>query len=289
MISFEDQLLLKATINTQSETFSIVDEQERLTIEALNSFKLQLSANYKFVGLSLAFSPSSKDSEFKSDFLSTDLRLFLNHWIQSFSYSRVMGFYLQNVRTDAVERQYPNLKTTSYFGATSYVFNEDFSLKHLLHQNEWQRVTAGSFIPSLRYGLNRVSDTFEDDKLIQNNIDIILSPAYYYTWCLRNHWFVSPNISPELGIRFSKDKTNTTENNQTYFTRALSLGLQFGYTSTKISAGATFNFTSQSVNNKSPRNLTNDKNFANLYFGYRLDPPEFLERIVTNIENKIGL
>jgi len=290
ILSFQDQLLLKANIDTQSETFSIVDNDERFTIEALNSFKLQLSANYKFLGLSVAFSPVSRNSEFRSKFIETQLQFFIReHWIQTFQYRRVQGFYVENVSTDAIEKQFPNLKTTSYTGSTSYVFNDAFSLRHLTSQNEWQRESAGSFIPALNYGFNQVSDVFEDEKFIQNNFDISLSQAYYYTWCLKNNWFVTPHVAPEIGVRFSTDKTSTSETKETYFKRALNLGLQFGYTSERISAGATFNFKSSNIDNKSPRNLTNDKNFANLYFAFRLDPPEFLKRTVSNIQQYLGI
>ncbi|WP_375239215.1 DUF4421 family protein [Aurantibacter sp.] len=290
IISFADKLLLRANINTQSESFSIVDNEERFTIEALNSFRLQLSANYKFIGFSIGFSPKNKNSDFKSKFFESQLQFFIKkQWIQTFNYSKVEGFYLENVQTLDIEEQFPNLKTTSWTGQTSYIYNQNYSLKHLSHQNEWQQYSSGSFVPSLKYGLNRISDTVDNEKYIQNNFDITLAPAYYYTWCLQENWFVSPNVSPALGIRFSKDKTTTTEVSNTYFTKALSVGLQFGYTSNKISAGATFNFNSNSINGSTTRELTNDKNYANLYFAYRIDPPAFLERAVTKISDKLSL
>jgi hypothetical protein len=290
IVSFADKLLLRANINTQSESFSIIDNEENYTIEALNSFRLQLSANYKFVGFSIGFSPKSKNSDYKSKFFESQLQFFIKkQWIQTFNYSKVEGFYFENVQTLDIEAQFPNLKSTSWTGQTAYVYNKNYSLKHLSHQNEWQQYSSGSFVPSLKYGLNRISDTVDNEKYIQNNFDITLAPAYYYTWCLQENWFVSPNVSPALGIRFSKDKTATTEVSSTYFTKALSVGLQFGYTSNKISAGATFNFNSNSINGSTTRELTNDKNYANLYFAYRIDPPAFLERAVTKISDKLGI
>lgn len=290
IVSFKDKLLLRANINTQSESFSIVDNEDRFTIEALNSFRLQLSANYKFVGLSIGFSPKSRNSDFKSKFFESQLQFFIKkQWIQTFNYSKVEGFYSENVQNLDIEDQFPNLKTTSITGKTAYIHNPNFSLKHLSHHNEWQQYSAGSFIPSLTYGLNRITDVVDNENYTQNNFDVTLAPAYYYTWCLERNWFVSPNISPALGIRFSKDKTATTEVSNTYFTKALSVGLQFGYTSNKISTGATFNFNSNSINGSTTRELTNDKNYANLYFAYRLDPPKFLEKTVGKIEEKLGL
>ena len=290
IVSFKDKLLLKGNINTQSESFSIVDSNERFTIEALNSFRLQVAANYKFLGLSFAFSPVSRSAEFKSKFFEAQLRFFIKkQWIQSFKYSNVKGFYEENVSTNTIARQFPNLQTQTFSGSTAYVFNTNFSLNHLENQNEWQQYTAGSFIPSLKYGLNNVSDLTTIGKISRRNIDISLAASYYYTWCILENWFISPNVSPELGIRFSKNKTPSENNKEIAFTRALNVGLQFGFTNNNISAGAKFSFNSNKVSNNSSRNFTNDKNFASLYFGYRIKPPKFIENTVNSIEDRLGL
>jgi len=286
IISFKEKLLFKARISTQSETLSIIQDNKRYSIEASNLFKLQLAANYKFIGFSIGFSPQNKNSDFVSNFLESQLRFFIKkQWIQTFNYSNVQGFYLEDVEP----LQFPNLKTINWTGSTAYIYNPKFSLKHLLHQNEWQQFSAGSIIPSLKYGFNRISDIVENQKVIQNNFDIILSTPYYYTWCFKNNWFFSPNLSPALGIRFSTDKTVDNKVKKTYLTKAFSLGLQYGYTSNKISAGATFNFNSNSINNKFTRESTNDTSYANIYFAYRIEPPDFLKRSVDKINKKLGL
>ncbi len=290
MVSFKDNLLLKANINTQSESFSIIDGKDRYTIEALNSFRIQVGANYKFLGLSLAFSPVSSNAKFKSKFFEAQLRFFIKkQWIQSFKYSNAKGFYEENVGTNSVAQQFPNLQTQTISGASAYVFNTDFSLNHLENQNEWQQYSAGSFIPSLKYGLNTVSDKTDLGTISQKNINISLAASYYYTWCISENWFVSPNISPELGLRFTDNESPTENNSVTSLTKALNVGLQFGFTNPIISAGAKFSFNSNNISNSSSTNLTNDKNFTSLYFAYRLDPPQFLEKTVDSIENTLGM
>lgn len=287
--TFKNYLVFKTNISTQNESFSVFDGEEKYSIEALNAFKLQLAANYRFLGLSLSFSPLDKSSEFKSKFIETKIRFFIKKWIQSIEYRRVQGFYLENVSTDAIDQQFPHLKTTSYIGETSYVFNDDFSLKHLTDQNEWQHESAGSFIPAIRYGYNRISDYVFENKFVQNNYDIKLAPSYYYTWCLKNNWFIAPNVTPSIGLRFSKERFLDLEESDTFVTKGLNLGIQYGYTSERISTGAVFNFEANSINKSSNRNLEIDRNYVNLYFTYRFDAPRFLKDAVDGIYRKLGL
>ena len=287
--TFKNYLVFKTNISTQNESFSILDGDENFSIEALNAFKLQLAANYRFLGLSFSFSPVGKNSEFESKFIETKIRFFIKKWIQSVEYRRVQGFYEENVSTDAVTLQFPHLKTTSYIGETSYVFNDDFSLKHLTDQNEWQHESAGSFIPAIRYGYNRISDYIVDGKLVVNSYDIKLAPSYYYTWCLKNNWFISPNATPTLGVRFSKETFLDQKQSEVFLTKGLNLGIQYGYTSERISTGAIFNFEANSINNNAQRSLEIDRNYVNLYFTYRFDAPRFLEEAVNKVYKKLGL
>ncbi|WP_397362414.1 DUF4421 family protein [Olleya sp. R77988] len=287
VISFREKLLLKSNINTQTESFSIQNNNQSILVNANNTYRLEVAANYKFLGLKIGFSPSSKDSDFKSKFLNSQLNIFLDQWIQSIEYRKVKGFYQDN--NASLLAQFPELQTSSWIGTTSYVLNTNFSLKHLTHLTEWQRQTAGSFVPTLKYGFNSLRNTIDNKKITDNSFDISLAPAYYYTWAFQNHWFISSSISPALGLRFSTEKQNDIISKNTFLTRALDVTLQFGFTSETISAGASFNFDSNAINKNSTQSLVNDKSYASLYFGYRFNPPPFLKRAVEKIEDKFGI
>ncbi len=287
VISFRENLLLKSNINTQNESFSIQNNNQSVLVNANNTYRLEVAANYKFLGLKIGFSPSSRTSDFKSKFLNYQLNIFLKQWIQSIEYRKVQGFYQEN--NAELLAQFPNLKTTSWMGTTSYVLNNNFSLKHLTHLNEWQRETAGSFVPTLTYGFNRLSNTINNQKVAENSFDLSFAPAYNYTWAFKNHWFISSSISPALGVRFTTEKLNETTNKDTFVTRALGLTLQFGYTSETISAGASFNFDSNAINKNLTQSMVNDKSYASLYFGYRFTPPNFLKHTVESIEDRLKL
>ncbi|WP_292946627.1 DUF4421 family protein [Olleya sp. UBA1516] len=287
VLSFRENLLLKSNINTQNESFSIQNNNQSILVNANNTYRLEVGANYKFLGLKIGFSPSSRSSDFKSKFLNSQLNIFIKQWIQSFEYRKVKGFYQEN--NAQLLAQFPDLKTTSWLGTTSYVLNDNFSLKHLTHLNEWQRETAGSLVPTLKYGFNRLSNIIDYQKVAENSFDLSFAPAYYYTWAFKDHWFISSSIAPAVGVRFTTEKLNTAINKDTFISRALDLTLQFGYTSETISAGASFNFDSNAINKDLTQSMVNDKSYASLYFGYRFTPPNFLKRTVEQIESTIGL
>ncbi|QCE39968.1 DUF4421 family protein [Psychroserpens sp. NJDZ02] len=287
VLSFREKLLLKSNINTQSESFSIQDNDQSVLVNANNTYRLEVAANYKFLGLKIGFSPSSRNSNFKSKFLNYQLNVFVKQWIQSIEYRKVQGFYQEN--NAELLTQFPKLKTTSWIGTTSYVLNNNFSLKHLTHLNEWQRETAGSFVPTLKYGFNRLSNIIDNQKVVENSFDISIAPAYYYTWAFKEHWFISSSIAPAVGLRFTTEKFNETTSKDIFVSRALDLTLQFGYTSETISAGASFNFDSNAINKDIAQSVVTDKSYASLYFGYRFEPPNFLKRTAQTIEDQLGL
>ncbi|AXO81709.1 DUF4421 domain-containing protein [Olleya aquimaris] len=287
VISFKEKLLLKSNINTQTESFSVQDNGQSILVNANNTYRLEVGANYKFLGLKIGFSPSNKSSGLKSKFLNPQLNIFIKQWIQSFEYRKVQGFYQETNAQELAE--FPDLKTTSWTGTTSYVLNHDFSLKHLTHLTEWQRVTAGSFTPTLHYGFNRLSNNIDAQKVVENSFDLSIAPAYYYTWAFKKYWFISSSIAPAIGVRFTTEKSNDNTQKDTFITRSLDLTFQFGYTSGTISAGARFNFDNNAVNKDLKQSMVNDKSYASLYFGYRFNPPKFLKQTVSNIEDRLGL
>jgi len=290
IVTFKNKLLFRAKITNQNKTFTIVEGQDKFNVEALNSFKLQLATNYKFVGFGVSFSPINKNSKFSSDFFESELRFFIDkHWIQTFNYSKIKGFKRRFSNNPNSPINFPNLKTVAITGNTSYVLNPQFSLKHLLNQNEWQKKSAGSLVPSLEYGLNKIIDVVDSNRIVQNNFDFLIHTAYYYTWCFKTNWFVSTYLSPALGIRFSTDKLVDTKTRETDLIKTVNLGLQYGYTSNKISAGATFNFITNKTNSEFVRQFNNSKNNVNIYFTYRMEPPKFLKRKVANLEKKLGI
>lgn len=286
--SFKHKIILKANINTQTESYSIQkNDTENFSLTANNNFKFTLSANYEFLGLSIGFSPKARNLPYKTSFQDIKMRLFVKQWIQSFQYRRVRGFYRDGEILENVQEQFPHFKTISWNGTTSYVLNPNFSLKHVLFNTEWQRKSAGSLIPNLRYGYQRITDRIDSLKEVQNIYSISLATDYYYTWVIENNWFVTPAISPGIGLRFTDYNLNELNEQNTLFTTALNLGLYFGYTSPNMVIGANFNFDSKASNAKTKTNIISDRSYAKLYFGYRFNAPASVKKQVDWIKYKV--
>jgi hypothetical protein len=286
--SFKHKIMLKANINTQTESYSIQNnDTDNFSLIANNNFKFALSANYEFLGLSIGFSPKDRNLPYKTAFQDITLRVFVKHWIQNIQYRRVRGFYRDGEILEGVQEEFPHFKSISWNGATSYVINPNFSLKHVLYNTEWQRKSAGSLIPTLRYGYQRLSDYVEHTKETQNFYNLSIASDYYYTWVLEKNWFVTPAISPAIGLRFTDYYLGDTNKQNTVFTTALNLGLYFGYTSENVVAGANFNFDSKASNAKTKTNIISDRSYAKLYFGYRFNAPSSLAKRVQWLKNKV--
>ena len=309
IVSFADKFVFKLNIDTQTDTYLF---QDRLggpdfRLAPNNNYSLFLSLDYQFLGLSLGFSPTffsgNKDDDLKGESSFTDFRfrVAIGQWVQGFQYAKIKGYYVENTGdylSDWVEGQDPyiqlnNLSNTKIGMSTSYVFNPNFSFRNVLYQTEWQKKSAGSLIPTLFYSYDIFDVALENFESDERSVPIRLSLGYYYTWVINDNWFFAPHIAPSLGVRFSWDTTNldgnTLKENNTYFTRNLEGGLQLGYASRRLIFGAGFVFDVNWYSENTTATLENNKIYALVYVGYRINAPKFLTKAYSKIEEKLGL
>ena len=302
-----DKVLLKISFDSKSNSYAVYDINTSTTakIASKDQRKLSLSFDYDFLGFSLGFSPdflSGKNSDLKgkSSFFDIDAHFFIGRWIQGFQYSNTKGFYLENTDDfvpDWIEgedpyQQYPNLRNWRISGYTSFVVNRNFSVRSLTHQIERQKKSAGSLIPSLSYSFDRFLNSDSDFNNSEDVIDINFELAYHYIWVIDENWFISPYVVGSLGPRFSKFKYNDNgvdviENNQ-YLSNSLEGGLQLGYASKKMAFGFSLNYWVNSDNEEALFNVTNDKTYALVYFGYRFNAPNFIKKPFDWVHRTIG-
>jgi hypothetical protein len=306
IISYTDKIIIKANLDTQTDSYSVASENGLdYRLSANNQYRLVLSLDYEFIGASIGFSPKflpgNDDTDLKGESSYDDysFRFFLGNWTQELQYKKVQNFYVENTNDfiptwiDGQDPyiQFPDFKTIYWGGSTSYVLNPNFSLRNVVYNTEWQRKSAGSFIPTLRYGFTRLSATLGDTKSYENSFDISIAPEYFYTFVLHENWFLSLFLSPSFGVRFSKDGivgTNENENHM-YWPLSVDGGLQLGYSSSKFIYGANLEFESTWYNEDSMTNITNDTMFEKIYFGYRFDAPKSVKKTFNSINEKLGL
>lgn len=304
--TFNDRLVIRTNLSTQTDTYfyenSVTNEQ--LDIRPNTSLRLSLSLDYKFLGFSFGFAPGifsdNKDEDLKgkSNFADYRFRFFLGSWVQGVQYKNVKGFYVENTAdflpgwqkgTDPY-LQIPSLKSITYGMSTSYIFNPNFSLKNIFSQSEWQKKSAGSFVPTLFYDYTRFSfsEGLTDDK--EHQYGMRLAAAYYYTFVLQEHWHISANLSPSLGFRHAQERKTEdgvfSKESITYSTRILEGGIQLGYNTNRVFFGANMVFNANWYNESDDSTTENDQFYGMVYVGYRFDPPGFIRKPMHKLQGK---
>lgn len=307
-IYYPDKIMIRANLSTQTDSYLLNNKKgSNLNLETNNSYKLFLNIDYKFIGFSYGFYPKffgdNKDENLKgkSSFSDYNFRFFLGRWLQTVQYSKTKGFYVSNMSDfspDWVEGkdpylQFPDFKTIQFGMSTSYIFNPKFSLKSITSLTEWQKKSAGSFVPSLAYSYNTIKSKISNYDGKQKEFDVRLAAGYYYNFIIWERFYIAPNLSPSIGVKFLKDKgidsgVTTIEKNA-YFTRNLDGGIKIGYNSDRILCGASLNFSTSSYNEDKSTAISNDKVYGLLYFGYRFDAPDFVRKPIEKIDGKIKM
>ncbi|MGO4772504.1 DUF4421 family protein [Flavobacterium sp. W22_SRS_FK3] len=307
-IYYPDKIMIRANVSTQNDAYLLTNNNgPNLDLETNNSYKLFLSIDYKFIGFSYGFYPkffggnNDEDLKGKSSVSDYNFRFFLGRWLQTVNYSKTKGYYVSNMsefNPDWVEGkdpylQFPDFKTVQYAMSTSYLFNPKFSLKSITSFTEWQKKSAGSFVPSLIYSYNKITSRSDDLDGKQKEFDIRLSVGYYYNFIIHKNFYIAPHLSPSIGVKFLNDKSIDSGvgsiEKESYFTRNIEGGIKIGYNNERILFGASLNFDGSSYNQDKTTVITNDKVYGLLYFGYRFDAPGFIAKPVEKIDDKIKM
>jgi len=307
-VYYSDKIMLRANASSQDDSFILNDNKgSDLYLETNNSYKTYLAVNYKFIGFSFGFYPKffsgnrDEDLKGKSTFKEYNLQFFLKKWLISLHYNKTRGYYVDNMQdfipnwTEGADPYllFPNLKSEQYSISSSYIFNPKFSYKSITSYAEWQKKSAGSFIPSIGYEYNKISFAAASIDEEQKENGFRLAAGYYYNFIIRKNFYIAANLSPSVGVKFMESKQvdsgiQKTEND-TYFTKHLDGGLKLGYNSEKIYLGSSLNFNESWYNETKSKVISNNKVFGYLYFGYRFNAPSFVKKPVETIEKKINL
>ncbi len=306
-VSYTDKIMARVNISTQSDAQILTDKNGiNVDLETNNSYKLFLTVDYEFIGFSYGFYPhffgTNKDEDKKgsSEFSEYGLRFFLGKWVQTLNYSKIRGYYVQNTQDfvpdwDPEKDPYllfPSFKTIKYGVSTSYIFNPKFSIRSVTSFTEWQKVNAGSFIPTLIYDYKKISYQTHLLSSSQNEYDLSLGAGYFYNFIIHEKFYIAPDFTAGLGVKFTDSKTTDsgvqTKESESYFITSFVGGIKLGYNSDRILFGASFIFDSNSYSADENQEVYNDKNFALLYFGYRFDAPSFISKPVKKVNDKLN-
>lgn len=304
--SYSDKILIKLNVSTQTDQYTLTYKTgPAIRLMTNNDYKVFLSLDYEFIGFSYGFSPklfdANDDDVIKghSSFTNYKLQLFPGQWLQTISFDKVKGYYIDNTQ-DFIPGwqqgkypylQIPDLKTVQWAFSTSYVLNPGFSFKNLIYQTEWQKRSAGSFVPVAFYDYTRTSFDLSGTKGLQKDFNFRLGLGYYHTFIIAHRFYIAPNIVPSLGIRYTRFRSEAggaiTTNNNTYFTRFLDGGLKAGFNSRRWVAGFGLSFNISWYNEDPGTIVRNDRAYGIIYMGFRFGTPRFIADTYRKLSDRL--
>ena len=221
----DNNIALKVSLNNAYETFSQdqYGSAYKVSLYPNITTNLSIGLDYRFISASFQFAPAfipgnaDNDIHGQTKSFSLGFSTIFTHWAAAVKYSHVKGYYLQNTpEIDTTWRkgdpyfQLPDHETYSFSANIGYSFNSKLSVRSLTTFTERQLKSAGSFIPAVNIeyfhmnanqtpGVNGVQTNPKS-----GNLEAVVGPAYFYTFVLKEKFFVSAGLHGGIGMVWSK-------------------------------------------------------------------------------------
>ena len=270
--TFPDKFTVRVGLLNTSNNFIYTDTNSADRIELEPNKKTYLGASFLFrsLELDLGFSPNfiSNNSDNEGSRLFTlNFRMFWKQWMQTLDFYSQKGFF---VNTDLGNEQFPNIRTLKVGGTTAYIFNPKFSFRAIGFQNEWQKKSAGSFIPrfTFYYTKYKLGETDFDNEV--NSYDVAIGPGYHYNLVIDENYLLGVGSTLGSGINFTSSTTDTTVS---ALYEVIFRG-NVGYNSERFYSGINANVIFLEHNADRQTRLDDRISFLEFYLGYRFDAPK---------------
>lgn len=300
---------VKLSLSHDVEGFNVQTQENNLAIYPNTPVHLNAGFNYSILSFSLSYAPrffednddAVERGKTKSFRLGIDL--VFRHWIQSLSYSRVKGYYLENTADYVPDwRQgdpyilFPDLQYTSFSGSTGYSFNPKFSVKSLTSQTERQLKSAGTFLPILHYRYYMIDDGAElttPSSTIQKsgNLEAVLSAGYHYTVVIKQKFYASLGLSQGIGLVHSKLRAESMagyeESSRINAIARFDGRTALGYNGMRFFSGMLLTVNVSTEEDKAEAVTGQNVRAAyQLYVGYRFNAPKPLRKTLSYVMSK---
>ncbi|MCW5516350.1 DUF4421 domain-containing protein [Muriicola sp. Z0-33] len=285
--AFPEKFTVRLGLQSTFNSFAFTDTADNSVLEIVPNDKTYLGASFLFrsVEIDLGFAPNflaeNKDNE-GSRLFTLNFRMFLGKWMQTLDFYNQKGFFLTD-RNNTIPL--PEMTSLKIGGTTGYILNDKFSFRAIGFQNEWQKKSAGSFIPRFTFYYTKLDLHDETPESSTNSYDIAIGPGYYYNWVIKKHFIFSLGATLGYGINITRSDFTTTSTSltQLLFRNAI------GYNSERFFIGV--NTSAQILQYKTdPTNIQDDIIFfGELYLGYRFNAPKSWIDKADKFNRKFGL
>ncbi len=304
-----DQFLAVKLSNSNDFKNFTVRNTTKYQVDPNDKSIVKLFVNYRWLSVSISRAPNflnaNNNDLIKGKTTTTAFALNLNftHWSQTFSYSRIKGFYLDNT-ADYIPNwrkgidpyiQFPDLVYTGYAGQTAYTFNKNFSFNALSSQTEKQQKSAGTLRPAVSYNYdlvdNKILRTGQDSSQKSRNLQLLLSAGYYHTFVINKNFYFSAGLIPGIGV--ISTKFYNRQPTETIITRYVNIiyhseaTCALGYNSERLFIGGQLTGATSGYNQHNISTYITTKGLTyQVFAGYRFGAPKFLKKILKKVEEK---
>lgn len=278
-VNTSNSLILK---DRNSDAFFNLEPNKQNRIGASISFR-GITASYSFAPDFLAKNKDNKDSKL----FNLNLRTFFGkHFMQTFDLFNEKGFYLSD---DNVSVYLPKTRNFKIGGATSYIWNENFSFRAITSQDEKQLKSTGSFIPRIIYYYSKfnfrtdlVNPPIDDD---YRSFDIAFAPSYYYNFVPTKNILLSAGVSAGIGLNYSK---YDGEDSLTTLLTELNFRASATYDIDNLYIGTHYSYLILNHNADRSTRVNDNIPYFQIFVGYRFRAPKSLVAFADKMQNKLN-
>ncbi|WP_264552928.1 DUF4421 domain-containing protein [Flavobacterium sp. N2038] len=282
--SYSDKITASVYYLDTSNSFQIASDGQdpKIFVNLIPNRREQIgfNLNYKIIDVTVGFAPKflgGNKGDSNSKHFNFNTRFYYKKWIQSFTFINQKGFYISD---DNITAQLPHMRTTKIGGSTAYVFNDKFSFKTLVSQNEWQTKSSGSFIPTFSFYYTNI-DLNTPDSSPGDIYVFTIAPSYFYNFVISDRVLVGAGIALGAGIN--------DVNGDTSALYQADFNLKLAYNKDRFFGFATLNTVSFAQDDKVDPRLNDNIATLKLSVGYRFDPPKKVKEVYDKVNKKIGL
>ncbi|NAY91539.1 DUF4421 domain-containing protein [Muricauda sp. JGD-17] len=286
--SFPEKLTVRLGMQNTSNSFTVFNEEDNSEVEFAPNNKTYLGVSFLFrsIELDFGYAPnflSENQDNDGSRLFTLNFRMFLGQWMQTLDFYNQKGFFA-NIEGGAI--YFPELKTLKIGGSTSRIFNKNFSFRAIGFQNEWQKKSAGSFIPRFTYYYTRFS--FENPEALVNTehtLNLAVGPGYYYNLVLAKHIILGAGGTLGAGMHISSSNGDTSAN---FLAQAI-FRTVLGYNSENFFTGVNLNAQVLAYEDDETTAVADSLSFVEFYLGYRFNAPKKWVEKADKFNKKYGL
>lgn len=283
-------------VNT-SNTLRVNDRNSSLyfDINPNKQDRIGASVSFRAITLSFSFAPEflaeNMDNNDSKLFNLGFRTYFGKHWMQSLDLYQEKGFYIDN---NDVNIYFPNFKSFKIGGSTSYIFNENFSFRSIVSQDEKQLKSAGSFIPSIVYYYSKLNIRSDDNSIdeVLNSYDFVFAPSYYYNLVPTKDLFFSVGISAGIGLNHSKNEDlNGIQEDESLTSLVTELNFRgsFTYDVSDFYLGVHYNYLVLNHNTDRSSYINDGIPYFEMFAGYRFKAPKKVVKAADEVNEKLKI